>query len=358
MTTSYGVLKRLYEGRGPVASVYLDARSDVEDAAARLGVRWRSARRELTDQGAPEELLDVVDTAIAQGHSDGETIGVVASPRAILRVALPEPPVQDVIRLGPLPMGAPILENRQRAIPHVVVVTDRAGADIVQALGPDELGTTAVDGETLHITRSAPGGWSQRRFQQRAENVWEHNARLVADAVAGAADEIDARIIVVAGDVRAKGFLRDHLPAHLVARIVDAASVEPGRLADEVVRHVATVAAHDTRDLLRELREREHVARGARATFAALAVGAVDVLLVHDDPTDERVGWITDDPAVVGLDAAGVAGRSDGPPDRARLADVAIRAALSTSAGVRVIPDHVVDEGIAALLRFPVPDGT
>jgi hypothetical protein len=352
--TAIGVLKRLYEGVGPVASVYLDARSDVEDAAERLETRWRSARRDLADQGASDHLLAVVDDAIAQGHTGGDTIAVVASEAAILRVALPEPAGQDVARLGPLPMGLPILENRQRAVPHLVVLTDRTGADIVQAIGPDELGTIAVEGETLHITRSAPGGWSQRRFQQRAENVWEHNARLVAEAVADAADEISARLIVVAGDVRAKGFLREHLPGRLAERIVDASTNDVDGLAAEVTRHVATVAATDSRALIRALRERELVSHGVTATFGALAVGAVDVLAVHDDPSDDRVAWLTHDPAVVALDRAGIETLTASAADAldARLVDVAVRGALATGAEVRVIPDHVVEDGLGALLRF------
>ncbi len=39
--------------------------------------------------------------------------------------------------------------------------------------------TEQVEGETEYIRRGAPGGWSQKRFQQRAENTWEHNGQLL-----------------------------------------------------------------------------------------------------------------------------------------------------------------------------------
>jgi hypothetical protein len=81
-----------------------------------------------------------------------------------------------------------------------------AGADMA-ADADNEL-----EGETQDIARSAPGGWSQRRFQQRAENAWEDNARGVADEVAHLARAIDARFVAVAGDVRATAFLVEHLP--------------------------------------------------------------------------------------------------------------------------------------------------
>jgi peptide subunit release factor 1 (eRF1) len=237
----------------------------------------------------------------------------------------------------------------------VVVVTDRTGADIVQAVGADEVGASAVDGESLHITRSAPGGWSQRRYQQRAENVWEDNARLVADAVTHAVDEIGARVVIVAGDVRARSFLLEHLPQRIVDLTVQADTSEPAGLAAETVRHTATVAAADTRECLEQLRTRpaDHVTQGAVATVAALRAAAVDLLLVHDDPVDERTAWISDDPAVIALDQNTLA-----EPDnarQARLVDAAIRAALATGASVRIVPGHVVEDDLAARLRFPTP---
>ena len=38
------------------------------------------------------------------------------------------------------------------------------------------------------ITKIAAGGWSQRRYQQRAENTWEDNARDVAGACSAMRD--------------------------------------------------------------------------------------------------------------------------------------------------------------------------
>ena len=42
---------------------------------------------------------------------------------------------------------------------------------------PEEV-QVQVDGDELHIHRPHQGGWSQRRFQQRAENQWEANAQV------------------------------------------------------------------------------------------------------------------------------------------------------------------------------------
>ncbi|MDF2741972.1 MAG: hypothetical protein K0S88_3342, partial [Actinomycetia bacterium] len=54
--------------------------------------------------------------------------------------------------------------------------------------GPDR--EVRVEGEELHVTRSASGGWSQRRFQQRAENRWQQNAGAVAEALTRLVDQV------------------------------------------------------------------------------------------------------------------------------------------------------------------------
>jgi hypothetical protein len=61
-------------------------------------------------------------------------------------------------------------------------------------------------------TQRPRGGWSQPRYQRRAEDSWQHNAMAVADAVTQATRDLHAGLLLVAGDVRAVQLLRDHLP--------------------------------------------------------------------------------------------------------------------------------------------------
>jgi hypothetical protein len=65
-----------------------------------------------------------------------------------------------------------------------------------------------VEGEELHATRSAPGDWSQRRFQQRTGNRWQRNAGAVAEALTKLVDQVHPRLVVMTGEVRAVQFLR------------------------------------------------------------------------------------------------------------------------------------------------------
>jgi peptide subunit release factor 1 (eRF1) len=221
-----------------------------------------------------------------------------------------------------------------------------------------------VDGETLHLQRSAPGGWSQRRFQQRAENQWEDNAREVADQIAAIADEIGAELIVVAGDVRAKQFLGKHLPSPWVELMRD---VEGGRddwslesITEESVRLEATVAAELTVSVLDRFAEAQGnglAASDVDETLAALNERRVETLLVVDDsesidePDADAAAVGADDPAMISTEESAVEATGQ-EAEEAPLLDAAIHAALSGGATVRIVPAHAVPARLCAILRF------
>jgi hypothetical protein len=365
----------VFDGSGPFVTVYLATEAAVEQAAQQSELRWKTLRRELEEAGAPEPALAAVDPLVPDAHHLGRTLAVVTDGTG-LRLARhePDPPARDAGWVAPLPRVGPLIEWAQAALPHLVVLADRAGADIVvftreaaaRGTGEAPVVTVGQDSGTDPVLRKAnPGGWSQRRYQNRAENLWEQNAKAVADHVAALADEIGARLIVAAGDVRALQLLREHLPQPVVdlVREVDgsrgpgAADAGLDEVADDVVKLVATVAAHDTVELLRQFKQEkgQHdlAAEGVAATIAALAAARVDVLLVHDDPDDDRTAWFGPEPGMVAETKATLADMGVEQPQEARLVDVAIRAAFTTGAAVRIVPSvSSVAEGIGAILRF------
>jgi hypothetical protein len=84
-------------------------------------------------------------------------------------------------------------------------------------------------------------------------------------------------------------------------------------------------------------------------------MAAVDVLLVaSDDPEDARTAFFGPDPAVVGATAGDVRALGVDEPVEGRLVDVAMRAALGTGAGVRVVPPGAAGPtgGLGAILRW------
>ena len=363
-------LTRLMEAPGPFVTVYLVTEPAVENAAQRSELRWKDLRLTLAEHGAPEAALEAIDPLVPDAHTRGGTLVAVANADGLLLArSEPEPVAADVGRVAALPSVGPLLEWAQSAVPHVIVLADRVGADLVGVGGAGEEVLASVgpsDGHDPRIRKSKPGGWSQRRYQDRAEVAWEERAGEVAERVSALVDDLDARLVVVAGDVRAVQLLRQELPrevAELVTEVDGSRAVDGGvdQLADDVVRLTATVVAADTTACLQRWKEETGRAEagedgagaaGVGPVTAALRESRVDVLLVHDDPADQRTGWF--------LRRAGLV--AEGPtvlrelnlgeePECARLVDVAIFGALRTGAGMRIVPS-VPQDGLGAILRF------
>src|SRR5919202_1530895 len=166
-------------------------------------------------------------------------------------------------------------------------------------------------GDDYPIRKPNAGGWSQRRYQERAEHTWERNAADAADQVAKLARRVDARVIVAAGEERALTLLQEALPQEFAERVV---VVSAGRSQDgseqsfeEQARVAVELAVNaDTDTLLEKFREeigqQDRAVEGVEATLGALAMAAVDVLMLGpDDPDDGRTAWFGPDPTQVAL---------------------------------------------------------
>jgi hypothetical protein len=319
-------------------------------------------RRELSERGAPDAALSRVDGLVSGAHTRGTALYVVAdAARCWIAESWIDAPDQELARWAPLPSFAPLLAQRQVEIPHVVALVDREGADLLTATSGATRDAT-VTGETGPvIRRSAPGGWSQQRYQQRAEDAWSRTAREIAHALVASVDDVRAQIVVIAGDVRAVQLVTDELPARVreLVQIV-AGGRAPGTddeaLAEDVARFVRTAAAESSVALLQKLREEvgqeDRAVAGAEPTLAALREARVEVLLVHDRGNDDRSAWFGPAPLSIGLERGDA--ELDGRPAReGRLIDVAVRGAIGGGAEIRVVPNVAqVRDGLAGILRW------
>jgi hypothetical protein len=360
---------RLFDAPGPFLSIYLATEGDVENAAFRIAARWRILRGRLLDAGVPEAILEAVDPLVEGSHTAGATLAVIAAADGVVYAdSLPHPPPQDwVVRQGTLPYVIPLLVWAQSLIPHVAVLASRAHADLA-ARTPERADRTDQDervevrGGRSHLTRSAPGGWSQLRYQHRAEVQWERNAAEVAEALTRIADRVRPRFVAAAGDVRALELLREESPKRVqeIIVVVGGELDSLDRVLEEAEKLAAATAEADTRALLDEFEQQrgEHgrAADGPEATFDALARHQVRVLLVRDDPGDERSAWFGEEPGQVALDRETLVVESEPTPVEGRLVDVAVRAALGTGAEVRVLDPETdgrgPDGGVGAVLRY------
>jgi peptide subunit release factor 1 (eRF1) len=288
---------------------------------------------------------------------------VVAGPAGTFHEHGPRPPDRDLVRWAALPSLVQVVAWRQQWPGYVTVLADRQGADLTgyRREGPDV--RREAGGDDFPIRKPSAGGWSQRRYQERAEHTWERNAADAADQVAKLARRVDARLLVAAGDERAVTMLREALPAELTDRfqVVSGGRSPDGSEAsfEEAARVAVELAVNADGDaLLEKFREErgqdDRAAEGPAAVLQALAMAAVDVLLVvPDDPDDRRTAWFGPDPTQLAATAEDLRGLGVAEPVEARLVDVAVRAALGTGASVWVAEAGAgLDGGIAAILRW------
>lgn len=359
-------LTQLVLREGPFLSLYLTTEAEIDNAAQRSEQRWRSIRARLADDAVPEQVLAAVDPLVADAHLMGQCLAVFVSASGVVHVEHDAaPPAADLARWAPLPLLTPVLRWRQESPPHVAVLADRRGADLfgLRAAAPN-IQRQARGGAEL-VGRSAPHGESRRRNDNRVETLWEHNAKAVSEEVVRLVDDVQARVVVVAGDVRAVELLREELPKEVLDKLqVLGGGRSPDGSADGVVagvdRLVEAAVARDTDAMLAKYREElgqdDRAADGPARTLEALAMAQVEVLLVHDDPGDDREAWFGPEPTQVGMAEETVRAMGVDQPVKARLVDVAVRAALGSGAGVGVIPGQThadgPSDGLGAILRW------
>jgi hypothetical protein len=355
-------LSSLFEADGPFLSLYLRTPGDVEDAAREERIRWRGTRRDLLELGVPEGVLDEIDPLVEGAHERGPGLAVIAAVDGVLLAdSVPEPPRDVVVRYGHLPSIVPLLAREQRAIPHVVVRADRTGAEIVTRLPGGDRRLETVEGRSgPHIHRSAPGGWSQPRYQHRAEHFWQANATAVAEALTRVVDEVRPRLVAVAGDVRAVQLLAEQVPERVSTLLRQVGGELPDiesviARADEAVLDLAIADGKALMDrFVEERAQRDRAADGPAATIAALAKAQVATLLLVPGDDDQRTAWFGEELVEVAADRDTLEAMGVGFPVEAPLVDVLVRAATGTGADVRVVdqgPD-VPTGGVGGLLRW------
>jgi hypothetical protein len=356
-------LAKLTRLDGPVLSLYLNMDRTVENAAYRDEQRWRGLRRTLRDEGVPETTLAAVDPLVPDAHLANRCLAVIADRDGLRWVehgncAL----AADKWSWGSLPHLVPLIMWRQRAVPYVLVTTDRTGADLVGVCPGREDVREQVDGAVDPIRKVQPGGWSQRRFQQRAENTWEHNAHDVAREVVSLVQRTEARAVLAGGDVRAMQLLRDSLPGEVRELLVEipatrASDGSDGHAAAAIDAAIETIVREDSAELLRKYAEEagqnDRAAEGLDETIGALQRAQVDVLLLAETGSPSRTAWFGPEPAQIASKRNALETFAVENPVEGDVVDVLVRAALGTDAGVRVVPfTTLLAEGVGALLRW------
>lgn len=356
-------LRGLVEREGPFVSVYLDTEARTEEGPEEIALRWRALREKAAEAGADDTALDGVDALVRDSHLKGDgLVALTAGSEVVIRRYLPSP-IPDAVKAGPLPLLIPYLEWQQDNPRYAVVLSDRVGADIFVVGGFEVDETVSVEGDTDPITKVNPGGWSQRRYQQRAENTWEANAKLVAQELERLVKDEELAFVVIAGDVRSASFLREHLShgtASLAVEVKGEPVVSIDEIRDRLESEVAAYVGQTTHDLLAKFQEErgqnDLATDGLDATVDALRKSQVDTLVLARDGVSGTLWFSVSDLGQVATDKGPLTDLGIGDVAEGDAADVLVRAALGTGARIAVVPSLSKQEGptagVGALLRY------
>jgi hypothetical protein len=377
----FASLSGLFEKQGPFVSIYLDTESAVQDAAPRLDLRWKDLVRDLREAGVDAATIEAL-TEARGGHELGGTRVLIASAGTVhFARSLPEKTDTDVVRIGPMPYLLPLVDWVQTRVPHVVVLTDRQGADILAyTTGADPVQAGSVDTGRHPLHKTGTGGWAEHRHQLAVEENWRASAKEVAETVERVSRDVDAEILVLAGDVHAVDLLRGYLSPPLAARVtvVDGSRHQDGsdevvadavlaalagRLRDKVAEALADFAKY--RDRAAEVAATHpatdgtdfalNAANGTANVLAALRKAQVGTLLIGTDLDETATVFAGPAPTMLAATRTELAEMGVSNPQEAPLVDVLLRAALGTGAEILLVPAGTPDspdDGIGALLRY------
>ncbi|MDQ1742241.1 MAG: hypothetical protein QOE23_580 [Pseudonocardiales bacterium] len=359
----------LYRHAGPFASVYLDATRANEAGNTEVELRWRGLRHRLAEAGADEKSLQAIDE-VAGAHVDvagrhGQFV-VAAGGEVLLDEPTRRPPSREIGRWSPLPHVLPYLVERSTQVPHLVVLIDRTGADVYTVLDDIHTDQTSVEGGVEYpLRKTGRDVWNERAYQHRVDNAWETNSKEVAQAISHQLPP-QVRVILLAGDVRARTLVSEELAKVLPQRVL-VRQLEHGARAEGASRAaldagVRSALLHhvwaERRDVLARLQQavgrHDYAVTGIPAVLDALRKAQVDTLVLSDDPSSTATCSIGPDPLLLAATDAELRhlGATDIRHDR--LDAALVRALAGSSAGLVITPGahQYVEQGIAALLRY------
>jgi peptide subunit release factor 1 (eRF1) len=355
----------------PVISVYLNTEPDQHgrdpDVVSYLQRELKSLGRTLPPSGPERDSFNRdVERILAYA---GEQIKPAANGVAIFACS----GVDDFFET--IQLTAPLGESRVYVYnqPHLyqlarveaeypryaAVLTDTNSARIfVFGLG-QTLETEEIKGKKVH--RVKVGGWSQARYQRRAENAHQQHAQEVVERLGKLVRDENVSRILIAGDPVIVPLLQEAMPQDLAA-LVEVVKLDTHASEQDVFR--ATLEALQQQEarsdvekvqrLFEQYRARGLAVTGASATLEALANGQVDELLLSRSLDEEHQEQ--EIPAIVAPEIPDSSGGTESEePRKALLSDLLVTKAKQTDAAIVFVEDANLLApvgGVGAFLRW------
>ena len=324
------------------------------------GFAEASPDRESFDQ----DVARIQDYLEKNNAAEGQAVAIFACSGSDLFEAIPlEAPIGEhslfissVPHLYPL---AKLVENYPR---YAAVMLDTNKARIFV------FGTSTEHEETIvgeKTRRTSKGGWSQARYQRRADNFHMLHVKEVVETLDKIVRAEGIEHIVVAAAEVAMPIFREQLPKHLADKIVEVGPHEEGESGSFVQRTMAALREKDAETDIEKVQELMDAWRsgglgvaGPEATLSAFQLGQVEELIITASPESLKPVQRLPEDAAPG-DVQVVTSNTGGAIDeaRAKLSDEMITRAQQTAARVRFIEDaSLLAEvgGVGALLRFRI----
>jgi hypothetical protein len=331
-------------------------------------VAWADAVREASRLGADERTARALAAGAGAAVARGTRVVVAAHGQVMLAWWLPPGTATGSVRVGPLPHLGEVAAAAARRPAHLILLADRDEAAVIAHGAGDpspgrrfpvgarpgaprdrhpERPPAQRHGER-HTTGSEPGSGGQR------------NAGFIAARVAEAAADVDAHIVLGAGDQHILDAVSGHLPGSLgpVTTIASGrvAEISEDRLtaaSSSALDEITGAAIGAVADLVASSTEGPDSAavRGVAAVADQLAARQVAVLLVAAGlSADGDVG-----PGYrIGSDPTGLLTADFGEGTPVPLDDGLVWAALHQDAIVAQLPERpspLAGDSAAALLR-------
>ncbi|MCU1473237.1 Vms1/Ankzf1 family peptidyl-tRNA hydrolase [Amnibacterium sp.] len=368
-----GLRARLTEAvrrQGRWTTVYLDLSNDRENPEGLQESRRRSVRDRLRELGASEAAVTAVDErlTVPTGLPAPFCRYVLACDDEVqLEEAIPGTPASgEVAEVGPVPLIAPLIRSGVEDFAYLVVQVSRDGGDIAVhrtgAFFPELSSTMQGRTDTLHKVKG--GGWAHLNQQEHVEEIWKQTQMELSAEIDRLVLEHRPRLIVVAGDIKARVLLLDALADRSRSIAVElpkdtrSGGADPSALVEFTERQIQALLERDRHDVIDLLHtrlgqeQRSAASAGLRPVVEALRQAQADTLLLDIDALGDAELLALDDQPWIAADEADVAGARVIASVPA--AEALIRSALLTDATVLLARSaDLGGEPAAALLRWP-----
>jgi peptide subunit release factor 1 (eRF1) len=350
-------LAALEPADAPVLSLYLDMRPDSSGNRRHSSVFLRQA---FSDHGrglngdarksfdrAAERIERYIAEDVAKSTNGLAVFASSGKDDFFEAIQLDVPIERHELFVGPVPHIYPLARLNDQFPRYAALLLDTNSARLfVFGLG------LVQERETIQNTktrRTTMGGWSQARYQRRADNFHKQHVKEVVEVLERIVADEHINQIVVSCDEVARPILMQELPKHLSEKVIDVIHLDVKNAPEHQV-------LAETMDALRQEDVRtdaEHVERmlgawrggglgvaGPEPTLQALNMGQVEELLITATPErlkppKERTG-----------------------DDRVHIADELVaKAQQQNGARIRFIEDETLLAdvgGVGALLRFKI----